>query len=562
MMRWKRWVVLCLGMQGLLSGGCSGVEEDSPEVSPTLTDEAVPPAQGSEGLLVSPELFALSARWSRESLDTGGVGALAVRSLDAPAPMSLVDYARRHAPELLAEASAMPLPSVTSRARSALTVGCTCQVLATFDSPSTSFHVADPDGHWSMSYAGAAHAGDIYNSKSGSTTETRTNLGQMFTQFKTRMNCRTPAGVACAAGCTAKLYTDVLYSTLVTAGADTGGIWNKAASGQVADGATLEWAAPSGVTTRLFDKGASANHWASNSALDPQAVSNLVKGVLKITRSIFDADWDGVSEGLTDSTEKGLFALRSHSGANGSTSVGVIAGYETLGSPFDVSYASTVEQTYSLTLSSSVNMHARGYGGWHRANGNAASSYGMAAYVDNFFCDASVTTPPARSAFWRYDGYGGAYVSVDSLRERVGNFFYLAFGVRPDVSQRQGALVQGACGDGICGGLESASSCAMDCVRCGDDICSYGEDVQSCPGDCGYCGDYFCSSIETLDTCPDDCGWCGDGVCAGRETFRNCGQDCGFCGDSYCSSDEHGWCVEDCSGGPGCIKEPCGPNHL
>lgn len=562
MKRWNRAVMLCLGMQGLVWSGCAGVEEDSTKAPPPAVEGAEGADLGNAALLVSPEMFDLAARWSDESLGAGQVSALSEKTEDDAAATTLVDYARRHAPGLVAEATAMTPPAATNGTRYAQGNGCICQVLATFDVPTSSFYVPDSDGHWSLSFSGAAHTGEFHNAKSGGSTETRSDLGTMSTQFRTRMNCKTPAGAACSGSCTGLLYTDVMYSTLLTAAADTGGIWNKGATGQVADGTVLDWIPPVGMATRLFDKGASANHWASNHAWDPQAVANVVKGILGVARAIVDADLGGIGDGLVDSTVKGLFALRNHGGADGSTSLGLIAGYESLGAPFSVSYASNVNQYSSLKLTTSVSMRARGYGGWHRASGNLASSYGLAAYVDNFSCDANVATPPARGAFWRYDGYGGAYVSVDSLRQRVGNFFYLAFGVRPDVSQNQGSLAQGVCGDGICGGLETDATCAVDCVRCGDSVCSPGENVYACPGDCGYCGDYFCSSIENVYSCARDCATCGDGVCSsGQESPYSCSQDCsGYCGDGYCTSSEVDWCTDDCGNTlPTCFKQSCPP---
>jgi len=46
------------------------------------------------------------------------------------------------------------------------------------------------------------------------------------------------------------------------------------------------------------------------------------------------------------------------------------------------------------------------------------------------------------------------------------------------------------CGDGVCEGVESCSSCAPDC------------------GLCEYCGDGTCNAGETCNTCSNDCGTC------------------------------------------------------
>jgi hypothetical protein len=45
------------------------------------------------------------------------------------------------------------------------------------------------------------------------------------------------------------------------------------------------------------------------------------------------------------------------------------------------------------------------------------------------------------------------------------------------------------CGDGICNGSETCSSCLADCDACvcGDGICNGSESCSSCSGDCGFC---------------------------------------------------------------------------
>ena len=551
-MFWKKVVAFCLTPALLLSVGCgsTGAEWET-STQPSGTSEGAP------GILVSPELFELMSRWTADSLKAGKVSA---KSATSESALSLSEFARGHSPGLYDEAKAVQ--SLFNRGGPETHVaqggsGCNCQVLASFDKPSTYLSGNDADGNWTMQVAGAAHASSIHNSKSGSKTET-VYAGAVYTSsFKSRIMCTTPSGAACAAGCSAKLYADVQYSTQVYAAADTGGIWNKGATAQLVDGATLQLVPPFGNgQIRLFEKAVSISHYASTSTLDPNALAGVLKGVLGIGKAIVSGDVSSINNQLIDSTVTSFFGLRHQTGNNGSTSQGLIAKFESpFWQPIPVNYSSADNQYYKLDLASSVDMKARGWGGWHRGQGHLASSYSMAAYVDNFVCDASVTTPPARSAFWRYDGYDGAAVPVSSLRDRVGNFFYVSFGVRPDVSKNEGSLVQGTCGDGVCGGLESDSSCAADCLRCGDKICSQGESVQSCPGDCGSCGDGYCSSIETHTSCPDDCGSCGDGHCGSRETAYSCAIDCAYCGDGICSAGEQS-CTSDCGS---CIREPCRP---
>jgi hypothetical protein len=97
---------------------------------------------------------------------------------------------------------------------------------------------------------------------------------------------------------------------------------------------------------------------------------------------------------------------------------------------------------------------------------------------------------------------------------------------RTPVADDTGALYclpcegDGYCGDGVCNGAESCSSCSYDCgscpppaAYCGDGVCNGSESCSSCAGDCGACP-------------PPDGGYCGDGVCAYPETRTNCRADC------------------------------------
>lgn len=112
------------------------------------------------------------------------------------------------------------------------------------------------------------------------------------------------------------------------------------------------------------------------------------------------------------------------------------------------------------------------------------------------------------------------------------------------------------CGDGICEGNETISSCRADCGYCGDDVCYGSETASSCRTDCGYCGDGVCYGSETISSCRADCGYCGDGICYGSEGAYSCYDDCGYCGDGYCSGPENTTnCSSDCTSR--CLKEPC-----
>jgi hypothetical protein len=115
-----------------------------------------------------------------------------------------------------------------------------------------------------------------------------------------------------------------------------------------------------------------------------------------------------------------------------------------------------------------------------------------------------------------------------------------------------------SCGDRICNGEESCTTCARDCgecppppdvpveLFCGDGMCSASrlETCTSCPSDCGACparcGDGTCNTSETCTSCPGDCGACparcGDGTCNTSETCTTCPTDCGACPVDPCAS--------------------------
>jgi serine protease len=84
------------------------------------------------------------------------------------------------------------------------------------------------------------------------------------------------------------------------------------------------------------------------------------------------------------------------------------------------------------------------------------------------------------------------------------------------------------CGDRVCNGTETCSTCAGDCGSCtpvcGDKVCNGTETCSTCPGDCGacapVCGDKVCNGTETCSTCPGDCGACS-GTCPGAFSASN-----------------------------------------
>jgi hypothetical protein len=518
------------------------VTEDEDVAIPAATDEeAPPPKQGAPGILVSPELFELAGRWSSETLSGRG----------ASAGVDLVSYAKAHAPSLAAEAAATAPPASASPAGLApLLGGCTCGVWATFNVTSGA-----PTGPgWSTSHTGAAHTGHIYQAYSGSKQEKTANLGAYSTQLRTRMVCQTPAGAACAAGCTAKLYADVQYGSQAYAEAHTWTIWDKAGTTQVVDGVTLQLRTPYGsADKRLFEKEIAAAQSATSTAFDVNQLASLVKSGLGIYVAIQTNTYDLIP----DLAEKAIKALAGlivrQGGTDGSISEQLNVSYETYFdnlAPITMSYSSTDNLYYGLDLTSMIKMKVRGWG-HHSETGDLNSSYSMAVYMDNFVCDGSVTTPPQRAGFWRYDAYSGAPMSVGSLQSRISNFYYLGLGINVTPSANQGSIYQGVCGNNVCDTYETPATCATDCGYCGDGACrAQFETASSCVRDCGYCGDRICYGSETASSCISDCGYCGDGTCAGGETKYNCEDDCPSpCGDGYCSSAEQSWCTTDCGGG-------------
>ena len=87
----------------------------------------------------------------------------------------------------------------------------------------------------------------------------------------------------------------------------------------------------------------------------------------------------------------------------------------------------------------------------------------------------------------------------------------------------------------------------VDESNCGDAVCEGDETCSSCSADCGscepVCGDGTCNGAETCSTCEVDCGACpsecGDGNCDADEDCTTCEADCGACPvpDSCADSD-------------------------
>jgi hypothetical protein len=428
MKRLKRILACGLLQAALLSTGCGpeeGAGAEPPPAPPAPVEEP-----GNAGRLVSPELFDVAARWSAESLGTGGVSAASRTGGD------LLSYVGRHAPGLLDEAT-QALAHTAPEQRGALADACACQLWGTFDKPGAS----KVGSGWNLDFRGAAHSGRIYQNLSGTKREQMTDSPTYTTQFRMRMNCATPAGAACSAGCTAKLYADVQYASQIDTAADTGGIWNKGSTAQVVDGATLDFRTPfGGAGTRLFEKAAAISHYATTTTFNVDELANLLKSALSIYTVIKTGDINLITSELIDQTLKAIFGLIHRSGTDGVTSRGLIAHFESpFWEPIPVTYASANNLYYALDLATHVRMKTRGWGGWHKAEGKVASSASIVTYVDNFVCDAGVT-PPGRTGFWRYDAFDGAPLPTAALQDRVRNFLYSGFGRWFDVSGAEGTV--------------------------------------------------------------------------------------------------------------------------
>ncbi|WP_437674784.1 SdrD B-like domain-containing protein [Sorangium sp. So ce131] len=132
-----------------------------------------------------------------------------------------------------------------------------------------------------------------------------------------------------------------------------------------------------------------------------------------------------------------------------------------------------------------------------------------------------------------------------------------------------------SCGNGVCGGDESCSTCAVDCgvcpPVCGNGTCEAGEDCGSCSADCGACpascGNGTCEAGEDCGSCSADCGACppvcGNGTCEAGEDCSACSEDCGacpaVCGNNVCESGENcSTCAGDCGACPAvCGNDTC-----
>lgn len=142
-------------------------------------------------------------------------------------------------------------------------------------------------------------------------------------------------------------------------------------------------------------------------------------------------------------------------------------------------------------------------------------------------------------------GSGAGEADADPFAPDADPFAPDAAPTGSDAAPRPDAEPQPSCGDGVCNGEDTCSTCPGDCgscaVSCGDAVCEGpgGETCTGCPDDCNtmdpVCGNGACDSGESATTCRADCGpadwppaWAAfeDEVVALINEHRAAGTDC------------------------------------
>ncbi len=134
--------------------------------------------------------------------------------------------------------------------------------------------------------------------------------------------------------------------------------------------------------------------------------------------------------------------------------------------------------------------------GWHTVGGTLSGLSGTVELQDNgtdflsLSSDGSFTFPALRN---------GSTYDVTIRTQPNGQTCSVANGTgtisRADVTNVEVSCTTNvtapACGDGVCNGTETCSTCPVDCGVCPP-----------------ACGDVVCNGTETCSTCPADCGAC------------------------------------------------------
>lgn len=140
------------------------------------------------------------------------------------------------------------------------------------------------------------------------------------------------------------------------------------------------------------------------------------------------------------------------------------------------------------------------------------------------------TLPPEKwnLDWWRAKGFDIASLVEDPLFEDYENN---NFALLPESSALKPESEGGIGFNQI--SLESVGPQGIECFE--DLECSSGfECIQTKCVELNFCGDNLCKGDETCSSCPGDCGVCGpvcnnDGFCGEGETVENCLNDCKFC---------------------------------
>ena len=116
------------------------------------------------------------------------------------------------------------------------------------------------------------------------------------------------------------------------------------------------------------------------------------------------------------------------------------------------------------------------------------------------------------------------------------------------------------CGDGKCEGAEHCGSCPGDCGKCGNFACVCASDSFCCTNSFDSTCQLACAKCAG-GPCPKPS--CGDGLCGGGETCTSCAKDCGACvtkcGDSKCEGAEtKETCPADCTAAAVGCQGHCG----
>jgi len=147
-----------------------------------------------------------------------------------------------------------------------------------------------------------------------------------------------------------------------------------------------------------------------------------------------------------------------------------------------------------------------------------------------------LSTNNARIISWAQSGFAGIVIACVLLVASLYAFNAICGDVYGELPSEIPASVVATCGNSACesGSGEDSTTCPIDCgylvtavpasgggTTCGNGVCDGGETSSSCPSDCVYygtvavplgaggpsCGNGQCEVGESSNSCPDDCTW-------------------------------------------------------